>query len=177
MTMLKTAALVSLALAAVGCIGPDYSIGTKPIGSGPADQPVTAAPVTTASASMPMNVTAVEVETFTLVNAPITNVTDASGGKAVQLAGADSSAKSTVTLKQGTYEVTLYIKATDPDHDALLLTLNGEQHRLFTNDYDHVVPCDETVPLEMKADGPCDIAITPAETGMEVDKVDFKKTK
>jgi hypothetical protein len=151
-------------LALLGCAGP---------AAGPAAE--------TAKPAVPVEkngVITLEIEDFpTLKDAKAMPLTGAGGGKAVLFDKETSLATTTVNLKKGTYEVTLYIQAVDPDHDAVLLSINGSENRLFTNDYGNVVPASDPFTFEMAADGPCVIQLKPAELDVQLDRVELKRTK
>ena len=138
----------------------------------------TSKPTTTQAAPPEMKdgLMTLEVETFTLEDATVKDLQGATGGKAVLFDKETSSAKTTVTLKKGNYEVTVFVQGVDPDHDAFFLSVAGEESRLFPAEYGKVVAADP-VKVEVKQDGAVAIALAAAETGLYLDKVVVKAVK
>ncbi len=136
--------------------------------------PTAAKPVTTTQAAG--DTVTLDVKTFKLEDAQVKDCAGATGGKAVLFDKETASAKSTVTLKKGTYEVTLFMKAEDDAHDAVYLTVAGQEERLFPEDYGKVMAATPFT-VEVKADGAVPVALTAAETGMFLDKIVLKKVK
>ena len=78
----------------------------------------------------------VEVEEFTLTNAKVQELDNASGGKVVVLQDDTSRAEVTIELSKGNYQVTVYALGASGEEDAFYLT-TGEQweERLYPGQY------------------------------------------
>ena len=119
-----------------------------------------------------------EVKSFTLKDAEVKDLAGASGGKAVLFDKEDaSSATKEVVLKAGKYEAVVYVQAPDADKDAFYLVINGEENRLFPEDYGKVLPT-QAAAFEVKKDGAVKVELKASEeTGMYLDRVVIKPAK
>jgi len=118
-----------------------------------------------------------EVKSFTLKDAEVKDLAGASGGKAVLFGKEEASATKEVALKAGKYEAVVYLQAADGDHDAFYLVINGEENRLFPEDYGKVLPA-KAVAFEVKADGAVKVELKASEeTGMFLDRVVIRPAK
>ena len=117
----------------------------------------------------------VEVEEFTLTNAKVQELDNASGGKVVVLQDDTSRAEATVQLSKGNYQVTVYALGPSSEEDAFYLTA-GEQweERLWPTWTGEILPAPD-VSLTQQADGPCKIVIRFAEPNVQLDRVEFKR--
>jgi len=119
-----------------------------------------------------------EAESFTLKDAGVKELAGASGGKAVLFDKEDaSSATKEVELKAGKYEAVVYVQAPDADKDAFYLVINGEENRLFPEEYGKVLPT-KAAAFEVKKDGAVKLELKASEeTGLFVDRVVIKPAK
>ena len=119
-----------------------------------------------------------EVESFALKGATVANLAGASGGKAVLFEKPDeSSATKEVLLKAGKYEALVYMQAEGEGKNAFYLKVNGEEARVFPEDYGRLLP---TLPLAftVKADGLVKIELQASEeAGMWLDRVVIRPGK
>jgi len=117
----------------------------------------------------------VEVEAFTLTNAKVQELDNASGGKVVVLQDDTSRAEVTIQLSKGNYQVTVYSQRASSDEDAFYMTV-GEQweERLYPDSTGEILPSQD-VSLTQQADGPCKIVIRFAEANVQLDRVEFKR--
>ena len=117
----------------------------------------------------------VEVEEFTLTNAKVQELDNASGGKVVVLQDDTSRAEVTIELSKGNYQVTVYALGASGEEDAFYLT-TGEQweERLYPASTGEILPAQD-VSLTQQADGPCKIVIRFAEPNVQLDRVEFKR--
>jgi hypothetical protein len=145
-----------------------------PAPAAPDTTAVTPAP-TTPAAPTPAVVT-LECRTFTLTDAALKDLAGACGGKAVLFDKETAKAATSVNLLKGTYEVTVYLQAPDSDSDAIYVSVNKNEERLYPDEYGSIQPT-RTYTVEVQADGPCAVEIVPAETGMLLDRVVLKKIK
>lgn len=117
----------------------------------------------------------VEVEEFTLTNAKVQELEDASGGKVVVLQDWHSTAEATIQLSKGNYQVTVYALGPALDEDAFYLTIGDcPQERLWPESTGEILPTLD-VHLTQKADGPCKIVFHFAEPNVQLDRVQFKR--
>ena len=119
-----------------------------------------------------------EAESFTVKDAEVKDLAGAGGGKAVLLSKEDTSyAVKEVALKAGKYEATAYVQAPDEDKDAFYLVINGDENRLFPEEYGKVLPA-KAVTFEVKKDGAVKIELKASEeAGVLVDRVVIKPAK
>jgi hypothetical protein len=119
-----------------------------------------------------------EAESFTLKDAEVKDLAGAGGGKAVLFAKEDTgSAVKEVTLKAGKYEAVVYVQAPDEDKDAFYLVINGDENRLFPEEYGKVLPA-KAVAFEVKQPGAVKIELKASEeAGMFLDRVVIRPAK
>jgi len=151
----------------------------KPVAPAPAPAPAEVKPVAPVAPVAPLaGEIVLEVESFTLKDAAVKELAGASGGKAVLFDKEDaSSATKEVVLKAGKYEAVVYVQAPDADKDAFYLVINGEENRLFPEDYGKVLPT-QAAAFEVKKDGAVKVELKASEeTGMYLDRVVIKPAK
>jgi hypothetical protein len=119
-----------------------------------------------------------EAESFTLKDAEVKDLAGAGGGKAVLFAKEDTgSAVKEVTLKAGKYEAVVYVQAPDEDKDAFYLVINGDENRLFPEEYGKVLPA-KAVAFEVKQPGAVKIELKASEeAGVFIDRVVIRPAK
>jgi hypothetical protein len=143
--------------------------------------PPVAPPVTPPVMPPAVGVVTLEVETFKLDEAEVRDLAGASGGKAVLFNSETSGAETSVPLKKGTYEVTLYMQGADEDHDAVYLSVAGIENRLYADEWGRVVvgavPDQERFTVAVPKDGPCKVVLLAAETDVYLDRVVLKLVK
>jgi len=116
-----------------------------------------------------------EVEEFKLTNAKVQQLKGASGGKVVVLQDENGKAESTIPLKKGNYEITVYALGPSSDEDAFYLTVgDNAQERRWPKNPGEILPTLDVVNFTQKADGPCDILLRFAEPNVRLDRVEFK---
>ncbi len=117
-----------------------------------------------------------EVENFTLKDAKVRALSGAGGGKAVLFHLETASAKTTVNLKKGNYEITVYALAPDAGQDAFYLTAAGADERIYPQEEAKLSPT-RAVKITVSKDGPVKIEISAAEKGMSIDRLVIKPAK
>jgi hypothetical protein len=127
----------------------------------------------------------IELEAFTLTNAPVVESDRASGGKAVDFAKETARAETTATLPKGDYLVELFLKGPTLDNDTVWVKVgDGEPAKTYPShprlpmvDFwqslmgGRTQPVTITVAEERKT---LAVVITPKETGMLLDRIIFR---
>lgn len=117
----------------------------------------------------------VEVEAFTLKNAEVQDLEEASGGKIVVLQDEYATAEATIQLKKGDYEITVYALGPSFDEDGFYLTVgDGAEERLWPENPGELLPTLDVVNFTQQATGPCDILLSFGEPNVQLDRVQFK---
>ena len=117
----------------------------------------------------------VEVEEFTLNNAEIEDLEEASGGKVVVLQDENATAEATIQLKRGNYEITVYALGPSFDEDGFYLTVgDAAEERLWPENPGELLPTLDVVNYTQEATGPCDILLSFGEPNVQLDRVQFK---
>lgn len=81
-----------------------------------------------------------------------------------------------VLLKKGSYEVVVIMSAPDGDHDAFYITFDDSQKRLYPNGYNEIMET-ESMRISVSEDKEYKVKIFPAEVGMTIDRVVFRKVR
>jgi hypothetical protein len=127
----------------------------------------------------------VELEAFTLTDAPVVELKNASGGKAVDFAKETARAETTVALSKGDYTAEVFLKGPTLDHDTVWVKIGDANSvkafpshpRLPMVDFQQSMvggrtnPATITVAEERKK---LAVVITPKETGMMLDRIIFR---
>ena len=120
----------------------------------------------------------VEVEEFTLNNAEIEDLEEASGGKVVVLQDENATAEATIQLKKGSYEITVYSLGPSFDEDGFYLTVgNAAEERLWAENPGELLPTLDVINYTQEATGPCDILLSFGEPNVQLDRVQFKRVQ
>lgn len=121
------------------------------------------------------DVFSVEVEEFNLTDAKVQEDKDAGGGKVVVLQDMTGKAAATIKLSKGSYEITVYALGPSSDEDAFYVTIGeSAQERRWPQKPGELLPTLDVVNFTQKADGPCNILLTFAESNVQLDRVQFK---
>lgn len=127
----------------------------------------------------------IELEAFTLTEAPLVESEIASGGKAVSFAAEKARAESTVTLPKGDYLVELFLKGPSLDHDTVWVKIGDVEPALTYPSHPKLpmtlfwqsIVGGRTHPVTFKVteeQQTLPVVITPKETGMELDRIIFR---
>lgn len=122
-----------------------------------------------------------EIEDFELSHAEITINSSASGGTTVLLL-AGGTAKKTIKLKKGVYNVSVYAQGTSDDRDAFHVSIGDQisDMRSYQNDDYGMVLATLQSPSEytQSKDGYCEVVISYAnEDGVQVDRIQFLRVE
>jgi hypothetical protein len=117
---------------------------------------------------------ALEAEAMRLTEASPQAMKAASGGKVVVFDSAKSAGETSVKLGAGTYQLVVFVHATDPRHDSLFVRVGeGPEHRVYPNIVRQITACVVDAPLEIPAPGEYSVRLRPDETGVAVDRILF----
>jgi len=121
-----------------------------------------------------------EAEHMVLKDCSVKELASASGGKAVLMDKDTSEARCTIYLAEGTYGVSVYMQGESTDEDAVFVTMaGGDKYRVFADPWGEVVAGTvlelegTSIPVTMKASGPCEVVLTTAEKNVYVDRIVF----
>jgi hypothetical protein len=127
----------------------------------------------------------IELEAFTLTEAPVVDLDIASGGKAVSFQTEKARAETTVTLSKGDYKVELFLMGPSLDHDTVFVKI-GDADPVKTFPSHPVLPMVTfwrsmvggrtnamtiAVTEEQKT---LPVVITPKETELKLDRIIFR---
>lgn len=127
----------------------------------------------------------IELEAFTLTEAPVVALDNASGGKAVDFARETARAETTVTLPKGDYMVELFLKGPTLDNDTVWVKVGDAEPaktypshpRLPMVDFWQSMMGGRTQPVTItvtEENRTLAVVITPKETGMMLDRIIFR---
>jgi hypothetical protein len=117
---------------------------------------------------------ALEAEAMRLTEASPQAMKGASGGKVVVFDSAKSAAETSVKLSAGTYQLVVFVHATDTRHDSLFVRVGeGPERRLYPSIVRQITACVVDPPLEIPAPGEYSVRLRPDETGVAVDRIMF----
>ncbi len=117
-----------------------------------------------------------EAEALELASgAIIVDVADASGGKAVLLATTNSQGQATVALTKGVWNVSMFLKADDSDHDAARVSVGAISVRTYPSKPGRTSAGVQSVRADVDADGVYQLTLIAGESGVIVDRIEFRK--
>jgi len=118
----------------------------------------------------------VEAEALLLESgATIVDVADASGGKAVLLPTTNSQGRATVYLAKGVYDLSMYLKADDSDHDAARVTIGLVSVRTYPKRPGVTAAGVQSTRAEVDADGVYELTLIAGESGVIADRIEFRR--
>lgn len=118
----------------------------------------------------------VEAEALALASgATIVDVADASGGKAVLLATTNSQGQATVALAKGTWNVSMFLKADDSEHDAARVSVGSVSLRTYPRRQGRTSAGKVSMRADVDADGVYQLTLIAGESGVIVDRIEFRR--
>lgn len=118
----------------------------------------------------------VEAEALALASgATIVDVADASGGKAVLLVTTNSQGQATVALTRGTWNVSMFLKADDSEHDAARVSVGSVSLRTYPSRQGRTSAGKVSLRADVDADGVYQLTLIAGESGVIVDRIEFRK--
>jgi poly(beta-D-mannuronate) lyase len=117
-----------------------------------------------------------EAEALELASgAIIVDVADASGGKAVLLATTNSQGQATVALAKGVWNVSMFLKADDSEHDAARMSVGSVSVRTYPSKPGRTSTGVQSVRADVDADGVYQLTLIAGESGVIVDRIEFRR--
>ena len=120
------------------------------------------------------NVVVIEAEEMTLSGPKVVELAGAGKGKAITFAAEGDEATASLPLEAGHWQVRVYMKGADPEHDSVWLHVGQEQWNQYPGSCASLATAELPARFSLKADATVTVRLKTKETNVLVDRLEIR---